>query len=154
MPRSHHDFDWSRLLDRSGPVVAANPRRRVRLLLGGFALLLAVLLVRLIELEVAQGAAFRAEAAAPREVERRLAAPRGRILAGDGTVLAHDEEVTGLAIHYRYLEEPASPRWLRSLARQRLSAAQRKDAARIAEMKAKVLSDRAEMHSRLARLCG
>src|SRR5579863_4555409 len=38
----------------------------------------------------------------------------GRILAADGEVLAEDHEVFGLAVHYRWLEEPPNPLWLKS----------------------------------------
>ena len=44
-----------------------------------------------------------------------------RILARDGTILARDQRVLGLAVHYRYLEDPADPAWLRSQARRWLA---------------------------------
>ena len=75
---------------------------------------------RLIALEVRDGSDYRAVAAEPIVRRQRPPAMRGRILAHDGTVLAYDEALMSLAVQYRWLEEPADPRWLRQTARSQL----------------------------------
>ena len=67
-----------------------DPRRRLRITLAGLLVLLAVVLGRAVQLEVGQGAAFRAVAVQPIQRPTRLPGPRGRILARDGAVLACD----------------------------------------------------------------
>ncbi len=109
---------------------------------------------RLVALELHDGAAYRAEAARPATRRRALPAIRGRILASDGTVLARDEPLAGLAVQYRYLEEPPDPAWLRSRARARLSAAERRRPERVSEEIERVVAERALLRDRLAGLCG
>lgn len=148
-------FDWHQFhLDEATTPAVVDSRRRLRICLGGFAALLIVVFGRAVQLEVAQGAAFRAEATRPLQRPRSLPGVRGRILARDGTVLAYDKEILALAVHYRYLEQPPNPRWLRFAARSRLSRAERKDPGRVAAEEARVRSEREELGHRLAELCG
>jgi penicillin-binding protein 2 len=110
--------------------------------------------LRAVQLEVTQGSAFRAEASRPLRAQTSLPAVRGRILARDGTVLACDQELPALAVHYRYLQQPPDPSWLWATARSRLSPAQRKDALRVAAEEAQLRAERRALTRRLARLCG
>lgn len=126
---------------------------RLGWLLAGFLALSALVLARIVSLEIFYGDAYRRQAAEPIERSLPLAAKRGRIVARDGTVLAYDREVASLAVHYRYLEEPPNARWLERTARGRLPKAQR-TAANIAAEREHVLADRARLHQRLAELCG
>jgi len=126
----------------------------MRLLLVGFVVLLTAVFSRLVELELTQGAAFRSEAAKPLVRRQSLPGVRGRILARNGTVLAYDREILALAVHYRWLEEPPNPRWLRYMARSRLSAAERKDPERVAAEEARVRTRRTELGRRLAQMSG
>jgi penicillin-binding protein 2 len=109
---------------------------------------------RAVQLEVTQVAAFRAEAAKPLVRRHSQRGVRGRILARNGTVLACDKETLALAVHYRWLEEPPNPRWLRWTARSRLARADRKDPQRVSAEEARVRAERAELWQRLARLSG
>ncbi|HEX3869641.1 MAG TPA: penicillin-binding transpeptidase domain-containing protein, partial [Pirellulales bacterium] len=77
----------------------------------------------------------------------------GRILAADGTVLAHDEPALALSLQYRWLEEPPNDRWLRNQVRSRLSRSDRRDRQRVEEETARFLVERKQLHVRLARLC-
>ena len=148
-------FDWHQFhLDEATAPAVVDSRRRLRICLGGFLLLLAVVFGRAVQLEVTQGAAFRAEACQPLKRERSLPGVRGRILARDGTVLARDEEILALAVHYRYLQQPPDAGWLRREARSRLSPAERKDPQRVAAEQARVLAERDDLARRLAELCG
>ena len=109
---------------------------------------------RLIALEVRDGSDYRAVAAEPIIRRQHPPAMRGRILAHDGTVLAYDEALMSLAVQYRWLQEPADPRWLRQLARSRLPAAQRRSAQRIAAEQQNILTERHQLAQHLAALCG
>jgi len=150
---THIDWqDFHAAEDR--PTPAVDPRRRLRICLAGFAVLVLVVFGRAVQLEVTQGAAFRSEACKPLQRAQSLPGVRGRILAHDGTVLAFDKEVLAVAVHYRYLQEPPDARWLRAAARSRLPKPQRKDAERVAAEEERLRIERAELARRLARLCG
>ena len=152
--RSDRYFNWHAILDevRDGP--AADPRHRVRLALAAFFALLQVVFGRIVQLEGSQGAAFRQQAAAPLAREQLVPGVRGRILAANGAVLAVDKETRGLAVHYRWIEEPADAEWLRWMARQRLDRSARGDPQRLAAAEAEVLAERRAMAERIIRLAG
>ena len=126
----------------------------MRLCLIGFVAPLVVVFARAVQLEFSEGAAFRSEAAKPLVRRQSLPGVRGRILARNGTVLAYDKKILALAVHYRWLEEPPDPQWLRWMARSRLSAAERRHRERVAAEEARVREERAEVAARLARLTG
>jgi len=73
----------------------------------------------------------------------------GRILAEDGQILAEDEIVYSLHIHYRWLEEPPDPQWLKSQALHRLDRASRRDAQQVAQALADVEKIRSQLWRRL-----
>ncbi|NLX97509.1 MAG: hypothetical protein GXY83_15180 [Rhodopirellula sp.] len=150
MPRSF----WHLMLASRRPASpASDPRLRLRFCFWCFLALVLVVFCRLVHIEVSQGAAFRREAAKPIQRRESIPAVRGRILARDGTVLAYDREVLALAVHYRYIEEPADPGWLRGVARLRLSGTDRKDPRRLAAEIERVCVERVEQSRRLAELC-
>jgi penicillin-binding protein 2 len=148
-------FDWQQF-QRSNAVTPAvvDPRRRMLICLVGFAALLLLVFGRIVQLEVSHGAGFRAEAMRPIEKTIVLPAPRGRILARDGTVLAYDRTIHALAVEYRWLQEPPDERWLRNTVRSRLPKSDRKNAAKVAAENAKLLAERGDLAKRLAKLCG
>jgi penicillin-binding protein 2 len=113
-----------------------------------------LVVARVVMLEYSQGAAFRATAARQLEKPRVIPGARGRILSSDGVVLAADERLASLAIHYRYLEDPPSPRWIRSQARARIPRDEPKRAARLAIEEAWVRDYRQNLLEMVARLCG
>lgn len=148
-------IDWNRVYaDEHPPAEAVDSRRRLRICFWGFAVLLAVVFGRATQLEVSNGAAFRAEAARPLVRHRSVPGRRGRILAQDGTVLAQDKQTPALAVHYRYLEEPPDQGWLRSMARSRLSRDEKKLPGRVAAEEETLRRERQELAARLAELCG
>ncbi len=105
MPRP---FSWHQL--HASPATddaSVDPRRRLRLCLWAFLILVGVIFGRVIQLEVSQGAAFRHEATKPLVRQESLLGVRGRILARNGTVLAYDKQTLALAVHYRYLGRTA-----------------------------------------------
>jgi penicillin-binding protein 2 len=148
-------FDWRQLtVGESSPLAVVDPRRRMRLLGGAFVLLLVVVFARLVRLERTDGAEFRAEAARPLTRIKHLPGVRGRILARDGTVLAYDKKVQALAVHYRYLQQPPNPRWLRNMARARLPRGERRNPQRLAAAEQEVKAECAAVAERVAKLCG
>ncbi|MBN2292699.1 MAG: hypothetical protein JXM70_09755 [Pirellulales bacterium] len=154
-PPPDQPFDWNRFYsDEHPPVEVVDSRRRLRVCLMCFIVLMAVVVARGVHLHITQGEDFRAVAAQP--LVRRLDIPgsRGQILAADGSVLAHDEKVVSLAVKYRYLEEPPNPRWLQSTVRARLSRTDRKNELRLAEEETLVLAERQQLAEKLAELCG
>lgn len=148
-------FQWERIRGRPDrPPIAADSQGRISGVFFIFVLLLVIVLGRLIQLEATQGSAFREEAARPLERELLVPGVRGRILAADGAVLACDKETRALAVHYRWIEEPADPGWLRWMARSRLNRSERRDEQRLVEAEAQVLAQRRALADRLIRLTG
>lgn len=155
MPRPEKHFDWRQWAgDEPASSDIVDSRPRLRLMTLGFAILAAVVLSRIVALELSYGAAYREEATRHLARQQPIAGIRGRILARDGTVLAYDRHSAALAMHYRSLEQPANPRWLRGEARARLPRASRTSSAAIAVEEARVLADREDLAQRLATLCG
>jgi penicillin-binding protein 2 len=148
-------FDWQQFYaaERPGTNVV-DPRRRLRICLAGFVIALLLVFGRTVQLELTEGAGFRAEALRPVEKETALPASRGRILARDGTVLAYDRTIAAVAVHYRWLQDPPDEWWLRTTVRARLSRGDRQNPQKLAAERAKVLADRGELMARLAGLCG
>jgi len=148
-------FDWQQFhASETRTPAVVDPRRRLRICLAAFVAVLLVVFGRAVQLEVTQGAGFRAEALRPVEKQTVLPAARGQILARDGSALACDRKVQAVAVQYRWLQEPPDAGWLRATARARMSKADRKDAAKVAAEQAKVLAERVELERQLARLCG
>src|SRR5579885_162089 len=71
----------------------------------------AVIAARVVTLEWSSGDERRAEAVKPLTRAVIEAAPRGRSIAPDCTVLAHDVPGTALTVHYRWFEEPINAGW-------------------------------------------
>jgi penicillin-binding protein 2 len=122
--------------------------------LAGFVAGLLIVSARSVQLEVTQGDGFRDQAVRPLEKKTVLPAPRGRILARDGSPLAFDRVIHSVAVQYRWLQTHADPRWLRITARARLAKADRKNATKLAAAQAAVLAERAALAERLTALCG
>lgn len=150
MPIDWHEFSAARY---EAPTVV-DPRRRLRICLAGFTALCGLVFVRATQLELTAGPIFRERAAQPLQRSVPLPADRGRIVDRHGRVLAHDRQLSGLAVQYRWLQEPSDAAWLRSLVRARLTPAERKQPSRVAEETQRALADRAALMARLAELCG
>ncbi|MFM7160882.1 MAG: penicillin-binding transpeptidase domain-containing protein [Planctomycetaceae bacterium] len=78
----------------------------------------------------------------------------GRILSADGQVLAEDELSYSLQVHYRWLEEPPDPGWLKAQALRKLDRSGRRDPRRIAQALTEVEATRQRLWSDLARATG
>ncbi len=154
MSSSDLQFDWHSLAAETAPAGGPAAGRRLRLLLALVAAAAGVVLLRAVQLELTGGAEFRALAMRPIARSRPLPADRGRILARDGSVLAADAHTRALALDYRWLQWPADPAWLRRKAIAPLDRRQRRDAALVARRQEEILAQRADLHRRLAQLCG
>lgn len=153
MQGPHFDVDWHAVNAVVDDAPAESMRHRLPWLLVLFALALATVFGRAVQLELRDGPAFRDLATRPLARPRELEAERGRILARDGTPLAIDRQARGLAVHYRYLESPPDAGWLRRQARARLNRAERRDAARVTAMQDTIRQELADMHAALAAWC-
>jgi len=153
MTRPDRHFDWQELQTDDGPATVGT-RERLRGVLLGFVACLAMILFRAVQLEISAGPTHRELAQQPLTKTRPLAASRGRILSRDGVVLAADEGVSVLAMHYRHLESPANRTWLRTTARARLSKADRRQPERVASAEQEVLREREILRVKLAALAG
>ncbi len=154
MVRPQHYVDWHHIVDQPSDGPPTSTRRRLRWILALFGLALAIIFARAVQLELSDGQTFRQLAAQPLERVAPVAAPRGRILARDGTVLAADRQSSALAVEYSYLETPPDREWLRRMARARLPRAERRNGARLLAMEASLCEELSDLHRRLARLCG
>ncbi len=146
-------IDWhQRRHETFRPPVVVDSRRRLRICLFVFLAAVVVIFLRVVQLEISYGAGYRAEASRGEEKRVAVSAPRGRILAADGTVLASNKPVACLAVEYRLLQNPSDPSWLRAAARKKLSAKDRKSAKALEDAKRQVTSERDEEMRRLAAL--
>jgi penicillin-binding protein 2 len=137
--------DWD--LDR-------RPARRLLVLFVILFLPILAVAVRLVHVQAQLTEEYAADF--ERKVERFEPVPThdGRILAADGEVLAEDQDVYGVKVHYRWLEEPPDPAWLKGQALSRLDRVARRDPQRVAHELDRVLERRAELWRQLARTAG
>jgi penicillin-binding protein 2 len=132
--------------------IDAEPGVRLGWLFLAMTLPLLVVAGRLIYLQgfVAEG--FAVEARKETETIESIPARHGRILSSDGTVLAQDEERYQLFVHYRWLEEPPNEHWVRAEALALLSRAERRDAQKVEQAKARILRRRDALWQSLSEL--
>lgn len=147
------NIDWHDVVPERSDASTGSMRQRLRWLLGLFALSIAAVLSRAVQLEFTSGQAYRDLASRPLESKLPVQAARGSILARDGTPLAADRPNQGLAVHYRYLEDPPDPQWLRRIVRARVPRSERDIPGRVAAVEEAVRSELADMHYQLAQLC-
>ncbi len=129
-----------------------NPAVRLRWLCAGFVFSLLVVMSRVGWIVTFDGQAYREAAHRPIVQTAFVPALRGRILARDGTVLAMDEPTSAVAIHYRWLQSPPDPAWLRSKARSLLTPRQRRDRAWLKQAENQVLAQRDALRRQLLAL--
>jgi penicillin-binding protein 2 len=137
--RLRHEPENARFADWSMDQV---PTARVRLLFGAMCLAVALIGSRLYHVQSSLGEGYLAEV--ERLVERIESIPSrdARILAADGTVLAADSELYALKVHYRWLEDPIDPDWLKHAAVSKLSRAERRNKDRVLQEAELVLKKR------------
>lgn len=138
--------------DQAGWEIDRHPRLRLAALFTALILALLAIAGRLVQVQGSLGDAYAAEF--EKTIERRepIVSRDGRIISADGQVLAEDIELFGLTVHYRWLEDPVDPVWLRQQALSRLDRAGRRDARRVDAEQTAILQRRKELWSRLTKL--
>jgi penicillin-binding protein 2 len=133
---------------------AANPATRVAALFAGIALVTCGVAARLAWVQLALSDDYVAVFDQTFESFEPIESRRGRILASGGEVLAQDVDTWAVAIHYRWLEDPPRPEWVRQQAMARLDRASRRDAKRVDAEASAVLAQRDALWRQLAALAG
>ena len=117
--------------------------------------LVAIVIGRLTYLQITIAENFEPSPEKLRVSYEPIATKDGRILGDFGTVvLARDVETYEISMHYRWLEEPVNPAWLRKQAWQRLSRRERRDQELVERTQQQILSRREKMWQELAKLVG
>ncbi|MEQ9407334.1 MAG: penicillin-binding transpeptidase domain-containing protein [Fuerstiella sp.] len=86
--------------------------------------------------------------------EEILPARDGRILTESSVVLASDVDQYAVQVHYRWLQNPIDPAWLRRELRRRLSRTERDDPILVQAAEAALIEQRQQMWTRLAQTVG
>lgn len=120
----------------------------------GACLLLLVTSLRLYDLKANHQDDFLKNAHPTSRQSESISAMDGRIISSDGRVLAYDDQLFGLAVHYRWLEEPPNDRWWKQRARERLTQSERKNPQAIEQAQAEVRKVQEKLWKRLAILSG
>lgn len=132
----------------------ATPAHRLVVLAALFIVPLVVITVRIADLQWRLQPAYTEVFARTHTEVVELPARQGRLLAADGTVLADDVLQYDLRVHYRRLEEPPDPRWLRRKAWERLSRSERRQSALVAAQESLLRQERQQWWRELQRLTG
>ncbi len=138
----------------AGPRLDHAPHLRLLVLFVMAVLPVVAIVGRLAHLKIALVDRFTADWDRPREVEEPVPSHDGRILTADGRVLACDEPQFDLAVHYRWLEEPADDAWLTQQARTKLKPRDRRNRDKLAAARATVLEEREALWSALVAATG
>ena len=131
-----------------------NPRFRLVLLWLGMLIPTLAIACRMAQLQLSLRDDLAAAFSQTTETREEIPARDGRILAADGSVLAGDIETYDVAVFFPAIQNPPNPDWITSKARPRLSKADRKDKARLAAEKDKVIAENEVLWQRLADLTG
>lgn len=78
----------------------------------------------------------------------------GRILTADGQTAAEDVQSLQIQVHYRWIEEPADPRWVKQKVLARLPRADRRKAERVQQETDRFLAERATLWDQMAAATG
>lgn len=142
-PVSDRGWDWQ-----------DTPAQRLVLLGAIFMLPLVIITARVADLQYRLQPAFTEVFARTTSGTEEIPARQGRLLAADGTVLAADVLQYDLRVHYRRLEDPPDPRWLRRKAWERLSRSERRQSARVAAQESLLREEHKAWWRQLAELTG
>ncbi len=130
-----------------------NPQGRLILL--WLAMLLPILVIggRVAQLQLGLKDDFAAAFSLTTETVEEIPARDGRIFAADGTsILAGDVQRYDVAVHYPAIVDTPDDRWITSKAKPRLSKRDRRDKAKVAAEKQKVIAENEQLWTKLAGL--
>ena len=147
---------WGNESDSSGVGWNADRDPQFRLVLLWVAMLLPVLAIvgRVAQLQLSLRHDFTAAFSQTTKTIEEIPARDGRILAADGSILAGDVERYDVAVYYPAIQDPPDDDWIAAKAKPRLSKADRKDKAKLATEKQRVIAERDILWQRLAELAG
>jgi penicillin-binding protein 2 len=126
----------------------------VRVFLLGMILLVPLLAVsgRLMFIQMMNAEHFYSQFGKTTESFESIPSRDGRIVSIDGRVLAMDVERFDLQVHYRWLEEPPNPRWLKQQALTLLEPVERRDSEKVTAAQEKILARRQQLWDELAQV--
>lgn len=153
MQNSLHQ-SWKDPPTRPGWSIDAAPRARLGILFAAFALPVMLVAARLVWLQVIIPDRFLTAWTQTRETFESIPASDGRIVSVDGQILAFDQPRYSIKVHYRWLEAPVDPGWLKARARESLPKEERRNKARLDEAQSQILRQREELWQSLADLTG
>lgn len=78
----------------------------------------------------------------------------GSILSSDGQILVQDVVTADVEVHYRWIEEPPHPQWLKSKVSARLNRSERRRPDRVTEETEKFLEERTLLWKQLEKVTG
>lgn len=145
---------WKDAPSPAGWSIDAAPRLRLALLFLAFAVPVCFTAGRLVWLQVMIPDRFLTTWIRTHESFESIPASDGRVLARDGEVLAFDQPLYSIRVHYRWIEEPPNAVWLKARARETLSKSDRKNPERVAEAQQQILEQRQRMWQTLSELTG
>jgi penicillin-binding protein 2 len=129
-----------------------HPTRRLIMLFAAFALPMLAVVGRLYVLQGVMSLDFFDPPDATTVTHEWIPARDGRILSADGQVLAEDVVRYEIHAHYRWLETPPNPGWLRRRAFARLGKSDRRNRELVEAEERQVLVERDRMWQRLKQL--
>ncbi|QDU00877.1 Peicillin-binding protein [Gimesia chilikensis] len=126
----------------------------VRVFLLGLILVVPLLAVsgRLLFIQMMNAEHFYSQFGKTTESFESIPSRDGRIVSIDGRVLALDVERFDLQAHYRWLEEPPNPRWLKQQALTLLEPVERRNREKVEAAQEKVLARRQQLWDELAQV--
>ncbi|MFI4849123.1 MAG: penicillin-binding transpeptidase domain-containing protein [Gimesia chilikensis] len=126
----------------------------VRVFLLGLILVVPLLVVsgRLLFIQMMNAEHFYSQFGKTTESFESIPSRDGRIVSIDGRVLALDVERFDLQAHYRWLEEPPNPRWLKQQALTLLEPVERRNREKVEAAQEKVLARRQQLWDELAQV--
>ena len=114
MSQTDRHFDWHELMTQStAQPPAPGTRQRLQLLLLAVASASGLVMLRAVQLELTGGPQFRAEAIRPITPAVRCRPIADRFWPETAAAGSRCAVRTSLALHYRWLQQPADPDWLR-----------------------------------------
>lgn len=152
--RNRPFHELNRPLPSGAPLIDQAPRLRLAVLYVAWLIPVAAISGRLCYVQLTIADRFTSVWSRTEELERSIPARDGRILTADGLILAYDQPRFDVAIHYRWLEEPADRDWVDSEARARLPPAARRDPARLEEARQTLVAQREALRAELAAVTG
>ena len=126
------------------------PLVRLMLLLVVIVCPLAVVGWRVGQLQMEMASVYAKEFSRLNEQVEEIPCLDGRILTSDGQIAAEDVPSLEVQVHYRWIEDPPDPRWIKQKMLARLTRAERRQPERVQAEIERFLSERAALWQQLA----